>query len=132
MKKISRKVQLTLATLLLALFGWNQLQAAQDIEVRQAQAMNQHGALLLDVREPDEYAEIHAPHATLIPLGQLSARFNEIAAYKNQPIAVMCRSGKRSAKAVQLLQDAGYSQVSNVSGGMMAWENAGLEVVRKP
>jgi rhodanese-related sulfurtransferase len=93
--------------------------------------MSKQGALLLDVREVGEYAEVHAPNATLIPLGEMSTRLNEISAYKDKPIAVICRSGRRSAKAVQLLRDAGYSQVSNVNGGMSAWENAGLAVIRK-
>jgi rhodanese-related sulfurtransferase len=122
---------LSLAILLSVLFGTNLLQAAEDIDVKQAQIMIKQGALLLDVREPDEYAEVHVPNATLIPLGQLGTRLNEIAAYKAKPIAVMCHSGKRSAKAVHLLEEAGYSRVSNVSGGIMAWAKAGLEVIRK-
>ncbi len=113
------------------IFGAQQLQAADGIDATQAQSMNKQGALLLDVREAGEYAEVHAPNATLIPLGELSARLNEIAAYKDKPVAVVCRSGRRSAKAVGILQEAGFSQVSNVSGGMTAWESAGLEVVRK-
>jgi rhodanese-related sulfurtransferase len=131
MKSSKAKILLSLATLLSVLFGTGQLQAAKDIDVKQAQTMNKQGALLLDVREQEEYAEVHAPNATLIPLGQLGTRLNEIAAYKDKPIAVMCHSGKRSAKAVHLLEEAGYSQVSNVSGGIMAWEKAGLEVIRK-
>jgi len=112
--------------------GAQQVYAATDvdIDVKQAQTMNIQGALLLDVREPDEYSEVHASNVTLIPLGQLAARLNEIASYKDKPIAVMCRSGKRSAKAVHLLQQAGYTQVSNVTGGIIAWEKAGLSVVR--
>lgn len=100
------------------------------INVRQAQALQQQGGLLLDVREAHEYALIHAPHSTHIPLAQLSQRLNKIAAYQDQPLAVMCRSGMRSAQAVKLLQAAGYRQVSNVSGGIMAWDSAGLEVLR--
>ncbi len=130
MKFNASKVQWTLIAVFVALFGWNQLQAAQGIDVKQAQTMQQQGTLLLDVRELGEYADVHAPNVTLIPLGELSARLNEIAPFKDKPIAVMCRSGKRSAKAVALLEAAGYSQVSNVSGGMNAWEDAGLEVVR--
>jgi rhodanese-related sulfurtransferase len=130
MKYISSKLQWILIVCLLTVFGWNQLQAAQGIEVKQAQSMQQQDALLLDVREPSEYAEVHAPNATLVPLGELGSRLNEIASYKDKPIAVICRSGKRSAKAVALLQEAGFSQVSNVSGGMNAWESAGLTVVR--
>lgn len=132
MKSSSTKITLTLATMLFVMFGVQQLQATTDvdIDVKQAQTMNMQGALLLDVREPGEYTEVHAPNATLIPLGQLGTRLDEIAAYKDKPIAVMCRSGKRSAKAVHLLQEAGYSHVSNVTGGIIAWEKAELNVVR--
>lgn len=127
---LKKNILLILATLGIV-FAVQKIQAADDISVQQALSMNQQGALLLDVREAGEYAEVHAPTATLIPLGELGARLNEIAAYKDKPIAVMCRSGRRSAKAVKLLQDAGYTQVSNVGGGIMAWENAGLAVVRQ-
>ncbi len=122
---------LSLAFLLSVLFGASQLQAAEDIDVRQAQAMSNQGALLLDVRKPDDYAEVHAPRAILVPLEELGARLDELAAYKDKPIAVICHSGQRSAKAVHLLEEAGYSRVRNVSGGMMAWEKTGLEVIRK-
>jgi rhodanese-related sulfurtransferase len=118
------------AVLGLALVG-QQLQASQGVDVKQAQSMNQQGALLLDVREPAEYAAIHAPNAKLIPLGEVGLRLKEIEAYKDKPIAVICRSGRRSAKAVALLQEAGFSQVSNVQGGIQAWEQAGLEVIRQ-
>jgi rhodanese-related sulfurtransferase len=118
------------AVLGLALVG-QQLQASQGVDVKQAQSMNQQSALLLDVREPAEYAAIHAPNAKLIPLGEVGLRLKEIEAYKNKPIAVICRSGRRSAKAVALLQEAGFSQVSNVQGGMQAWEQAGLEVINQ-
>lgn len=120
-----------LTALLLILSASHLALAVQDIDVQQAQTMSQQGALLLDVREPNEYDEVHAPNAKLIPLGQLSARLTEIVRYKDQPVAVMCRSGRRSAQAADLLEQAGFSRVSNVSGGITAWEQAGLTVVRK-
>ena len=127
----SRKVSQLSWVILFSLFiGVSQLQAADDIDVKQAQSMNKLGTLLLDVREPDEYAQVHAPNTTSLPLSQLSSRIQTILMYKQKPIAVMCHSGKRSAVAVKLLKDAGFSQVSNVSGGILAWQNAGLEVVR--
>lgn len=118
------------AVLGLALVG-QQLQASQGVDVKQAQSMNQQGALLLDVREPAEYAAIHAPNAKLIPLGEVGLRLKEIEAYKDKPIAVICRSGRRSAKAVAILQEAGFTQVVNVQGGTNAWEQAGLEVIKQ-
>ena len=93
--------------------------------------MSNQSALLLDVHEIGEFTEIHAPTATAIPLGEISTHLNEINAYNDKPIAVICRSGRRSAQAVQLLLEAGYSQVSNVNGGVTAWENEGLPVKRK-
>ncbi|MDD5057089.1 MAG: rhodanese-like domain-containing protein [Sideroxydans sp.] len=126
----SLKVILGLAIALGMVFGVQQLQAADGVDVKQAQSMNRQGALLIDVREPDEFAAGHAPNAKLIPLGQLSSRLQEIASYKDKPIVVMCRSGRRSAIAVAQLQEAGFKQVSNVKGGIQAWQNDGLEVVK--
>lgn len=125
----SNKILWVMAILLVVVFGAQRLQATQGVDVKQAQSMVSQGALLLDVREAEEYAEVHALHATLIPLGQLNSRMTEIASYKDKPIVVICRSGNRSAKAVGLLQEAGYSQVSNVAGGTRAWEQAGLDVI---
>jgi rhodanese-related sulfurtransferase len=110
--------------------GLQQLQAADGVEARQAQEMVRQGALLLDVREPGEYSAGHAPDAKLIPLGQLDARLQELSAYRDRPVVVMCRSGRRSAKAVELLKEAGFSRVSNLKGGINAWEGDGLAVVR--
>ena len=124
------KIIITIALMLAVVLGMQKLLAADGIDVKQAQIMNKQGALLLDVREPDEYSAIHAPDAKLIPLGQLNARLKEIEAYKDKPIVVMCRSGRRSAQAVSLLKEAGYTQVSNVKGGIVAWEGSGLAVIK--
>jgi rhodanese-related sulfurtransferase len=107
------------------------LMPADGIDVKQAHALSQQGALLLDVREPQEYAAVHVQNAKLIPLGDLGSRMNELEAYKDKPIVVMCRSGRRSASAVAELKDAGYTRVSNVRGGITAWEKEGLEVIKK-
>jgi len=126
----SNKVIAIVAIILVALLGMQQLMPADGVDVKQAQIMSQQGALLLDVREPGEYSAVHAPNAKLIPLGQVSSRLKEIEAYKDKPIVVMCRSGRRSAQAVTILREAGYTQVSNVNGGILAWESDGLEVIK--
>jgi rhodanese-related sulfurtransferase len=132
MKPAPLRYFLSLATLLLMLFGAQPLQAADAVNVQQAQSLVSQGALLLDVREPDEYAGEHAPNAILIPLAQIGSRMQEIAAYKNKPVVVMFHSGRRSAQAAQLLQDGGFSQVSSVEGGIVAWKAAGLKLVTEP
>lgn len=130
MQSIRMKLLSVFPVLFLLLLGAPLSNAASEVDVMQAQDMSKKGALLLDVRESYEYAKAHAPNAVLIPLGQLAARMNEIVSYKDKPIAVMCHSGRRSGIAANLLQQAGYSQVSNIRGGIVAWEKAGLEEVR--
>jgi rhodanese-related sulfurtransferase len=80
------------------------------------------GALLLDVREHDEWDAGHVPGAVHIPLGELGARYTEIG--QDQPLFVICRSGHRSARAAQALTGAGWD-ARNVSDGMMGWQAAG-------
>ncbi len=105
--------------------------APPAIDVSQAQAQFAAGqAVLIDVREPDEHAAVRAPGATLIPLGQLAQRLGELPQDKATPVLVVCRSGSRSAAATDLLRQAGYGGTLNVSGGMNAWEQAGLPVLR--
>lgn len=105
-------------------------EALRSVDVQQAQQMKKQGALLLDVREPHEYASGHAPGSLLIPVGQLDQRLQEIEAYRDQPVVLICRSGQRSAAATKILQKAGFTAATNVEGGMIAWEKAGLPVVR--
>jgi len=72
------------------------------------------------VREPHEYpiANLGAP---LIPVGSLESRLGEIAAQKDREIVVHCRSGARSQKAALVLKNAGFTNVSNLTGGILAW-----------
>ncbi|HEX6987664.1 MAG TPA: rhodanese-like domain-containing protein, partial [Planctomycetaceae bacterium] len=84
---------------------------------------------LIDVRTPVEYAEIHVEGARLMPLDSLDPE--ALAAGRNgEPLYVICRSGSRAAKAYEALQAAGVENVYSVEGGTMAWERAGLPVVR--
>jgi rhodanese-related sulfurtransferase len=92
------------------------------------QKMNHENALVLDVREDAEVAVGHIPQAKHIPLGQLQSRLSELEKYKNKPIVVACRSGSRSAGACGILAKHGFTDVYNLSGGMVAWEQANLPV----
>jgi molybdenum cofactor guanylyltransferase len=89
-------------------------------------AARQADAWILDVRQPDEYEEGHVPGAVLIPLDQLNDRHAEVPT--DADVYVVCRSGGRSAAAVQALNGAGY-RTTNVAGGTMAWIEAGHPVV---
>jgi rhodanese-related sulfurtransferase len=79
---------------------------------------------LFDVREEYEFDEFNIG-ATLIPLGELPDRLDEITHLKNEEILIHCRSGARSGRAKDYLTAEGYTNVRNVLGGMMAWQAAG-------
>jgi len=85
-------------------------------------------AQLVDVREPEEWAETGVPEgAVLLPLGDVEARAAaELAA--DSPVYVICRSGNRSRTASDILVGLGFTEVYNVDGGVNAWLGAGLPV----
>lgn len=77
---------------------------------------------VLDVREPEEYAEYNIG-AKLLPLGQILAfQVDEIEDWKGQEIVVHCRSGKRSLQAGMMLETMGFSDVKNLTGGILEWQ----------
>lgn len=82
--------------------------------------------LVLDVRTPSETAQGVIAGARLIPLDTLAQRARELP--KNQPIVCVCRSGRRSATACKQLAALGFGDVTNLSGGMHAWQAAKLPV----
>jgi adenylyltransferase/sulfurtransferase len=77
--------------------------------------------VLLDVREPHEYQICNIPQAKLIPLGDLPKRVNELDSADE--IVAHCKSGMRSAKAVDFLKQAGFKKVRNMKGGILAWSD---------
>ncbi|CAJ1578504.1 rhodanese-like domain-containing protein [[Mycobacterium] wendilense] len=83
-------------------------------------------AVLLDVREDDEWQQGHAPEALHIPMGDVPARIAEIDSGKE--LFVICQAGGRSLRVAQYLQANGY-QPANVEGGKLAWQQAGRPVV---
>ena len=85
-------------------------------------------AVLLDVREQDEWDAGHAPGAVHIPLGELPSRLDELPDPDAGVLAVACRSGGRSSRAVAWLNHQGFD-VANLDGGMRAWERAGKQMV---
>lgn len=85
-------------------------------------------AVVLDVREQDEWDAGHAPGAVHIPLGDLPSRLDALPDTDDATLAVVCRSGGRSSRAVAWLSQQGFD-VANVEGGMKAWEVAGKQLV---
>jgi phage shock protein E len=102
--------------------------ALSNVTVQQLRDAATAGALILDVREPFEYAEGRVAGSTLVPLATVADRAGDFP--KDQPVYVVCRSGNRSLVAARTLVEAGYHDVRNVDGGMIAWTAAGLPVQR--
>lgn len=104
-------------------------ESVPEVDVDEALRRQQAGVLLIDVREPDEYAEVHATGARLLPLSDLTGRADEVP--RDQPILIICRSGARSARAAEWLNERGAS-ATNVAGGTLAWIEAGLPTSSGP
>jgi len=92
--------------------------------------INRENALVLDVREDAEYAAGHITDARHIPLTQLETRVGELSKFKDKPVLVNCQAGMRSAKACGILKKHGFSKVWNLQGGLNAWQQAKLPVVK--
>lgn len=107
-------------------FG-NRIRGIKDVDCQGAmQLINHKRAVVLDVREDNEYKSGHVLNAKHIPLGKLSQRLGELEKYREQPIVVVCRSGNRSCAASALLGKQGFSQIYNLNGGVTAWRKANL------
>ena len=91
---------------------------------------NKESITLIDCREQGEWDEAHLEDATLIPLSNFQNQYADILKDKDAKILIHCRSGKRSLQACQLLMQEGYSNLSNIEGGILAWDQNGFPVVR--
>lgn len=111
---------LVVGTLLIVLFTSNKGEITKiDVETLQNRLENDD-ITLIDVREVDEYDGGHIEGAVNAPLSTLNE--TELPYAKDEPIYIICRSGSRSAQAARLLNDRGYTEIYDVTGGMIAWE----------
>lgn len=86
------------------------------------------GVVLVDVREPNEYAEGHIPGAVNIPIRQLAKNLDKLP--KDKPVVVYCRTGHRAGMATAVLRLLGYTNVRNFTPAMVGWTKAGEPVER--
>jgi rhodanese-related sulfurtransferase len=118
--------------LLLVLFIRNETRrGGQNVSPQQlVNLVNRDGAIVVDVRDPKEFAAGHIVSAVNIPQSALAGRLTELAKYKDKPVAIVCKMGQHSGAAGTLLRKAGFQQVMRLSGGMMEWRNQNLPVVK--
>lgn len=86
--------------------------------------MSRKSALVLDVREPDEFAQGHLQGARNVPLSQLSARLKELEKFRDKPVLVVCERGRRANTAAKLLKAQSFTALNVLKGGMQAWIDA--------
>ena len=106
--------------------------AGREVGVVEAvQLINRKDALVIDVRDTGEYDAGHIAGARHVPEKQLAERLKELEKFKDRSLIVVCRSGARSGAAVQVLRGNGFGEAVNLSGGIGAWQLAGMPLEKR-
>lgn len=92
--------------------------------------MNHEEAVVIDVRESNEYAQGHILNALHIPVGSIHDQLGKLEKYRERTLILSCQSGHRSAHACRILKKNGFEHIYNMRGGMAAWQNANLPLNR--
>ena len=105
--------------------------AATGISPNEAvQCMNREKGLVIDVCSAEEFAASHINGAVNVPLDQLEAKLPSVAKNKSIPLILVCAAGARSKRAQAMAQKLGYEKVHSLQGGLTAWKEANLPVVK--
>lgn len=125
------KILLTFTLIITALiFAVCQSATPEKAEIKQVsvehtnETVAKNNVQFIDVRTVEEYKSGHAPKAVNLPLEGLENEFAKLD--KDKPVYVICQTGRRSQKGAELLNQAGFKEVYNVTGGTSAWTNANL------
>ena len=114
-----------------ALLLWPVLQGATAVGIAPnalVQLINREKAVVVDVCEPDEFAQGHIVGSKNIPLADLEAKLPGLVKNKALPVVLVCQVGARSARAVATAKKLGYEQAQSLAGGLKAWKAANLPV----
>jgi rhodanese-related sulfurtransferase len=94
------------------------------------QLINRQNAVVLDLRDSKEYTQGHVPNALNIPLSELGARGGELNKLSGRPLIAYCDRGNRSRSASSALSKLGFAEVYTLKGGVRAWAEAGLPLIK--
>jgi rhodanese-related sulfurtransferase len=114
-----------------SLLLWPMLQGGMSAGLSPTHAvqwMNRDKAVVIDVCEPNEYAAGHVIGAKNVPLSSLEAKLPSTLKNKSVPLLLVCQSGMRSGRALQIAKKLGYEQVQSLGGGLSAWKEANLPI----
>jgi rhodanese-related sulfurtransferase len=128
-------LMLALTGILAALVGtfvYPRIQGIRKVTPLDAtQMINREEAVVLDVRGDAEFNEGHILNSLHIPMKYLSEQMRKLEKHRSRPIITACRSGQQSAGACAMLRKHGFERVYNLSGGILAWQNASLPLTKK-
>ena len=99
--------------------------------VAATELINHQEAVVIDVRPTADYQKGHIINALNIPSNGFTNQINSLNKHKDKPIIISCRSGSQSQATCHQLRKAGFEQVFNLRGGILAWQNANLPITRK-
>ncbi len=106
--------------------GWQQEGCRQIDSTQALELIRDRDALVVDVREPHEFAAGRIPNAELIPLREIGYHVENLRRHGDRPIILSCRTGGRSETACRFLRQSGIKNVFNLAGGLMGWLMAGI------
>ncbi len=94
------------------------------------QLINRRNAVVVDLRPAADYTSGHLPSARHLEFSDLQAKIAQIAKNKANPVLLVCQNGQQSNKASRIVKEAGYTEVHVLQGGLSAWQQAGMPVVK--
>lgn len=112
------------------MFGFGKNIPSVTVEQAKEALVRKENVIFLDVRTFEEYAISHLTNSLLLPVDEVSKNAEKVLQDKKQKIYVYCRSGVRSARAVENLSKLGYENVFNITNGLLAWEEKGYPVTQ--
>jgi rhodanese-related sulfurtransferase len=95
------------------------------------QLINRRNAVVIDLRPAADFANGHLPSARHLEFGELQAKVGQLIKNKSNPVLLVCQNGQQSNKAARIVQEAGYAEVHVLEGGVNAWQQAGMPVVKQ-
>lgn len=110
-------------------YGLSQAGCRQIDSQQALRLMQQEDAVVVDVREPQEFAAGRIPEAELIPLRQIAYQMDRLRGHGDRPIILSCRTGSRSEMVCRFLRDNGFDNIYNLAGGVTGWAMAQLPLV---
>lgn len=94
------------------------------------QLINRRNAVVIDLRPAEDFAKGHLPSARHLEFAELQAKAGQFVKNKSNPVLLVCQTGQQSHKALRLVKDAGFAEVHVLDGGVNAWQQAGMPVVK--